>query len=357
MARETIGYTRLEWVCPNCKGKNPGSEKVCTTCGAPQPENVAFQNPDKDELIQDEKEIEKAKTGPDIHCPYCGTRNPAGATTCKQCSGDLKGAMQRASGNNLGGLNQQTVKQVKCPSCGSNNPENTLRCAQCGAPLTPSASSSGQDKGNKKIPVWGYILMGFFILTMISCGVWFINKITQRSDVTGVVQSVSWQRSIEIEKYGPVNKDDWKDSIPAGANIGSCNWKVHHTQDEPAENAEKVCSEPQKIDKGNGYSEVVQECQYEVKEEYCEYTIDEWHKSNEVNASGTNLNPYWPDLNIVDNQQREGRRSESYSVYLTGEGKNYQYHPDSTAFSQFSTGSSWIIVVDGFDNIISIRAR
>ena len=91
MARKPIGYTKLIWICPNCQTRNPGTEKTCVTCGSPQPIDVSFIQADREDLINKEEDILRAKRGADIHCPYCGTRNAADAKICSQCGGDLTG--------------------------------------------------------------------------------------------------------------------------------------------------------------------------------------------------------------------------------------------------------------------------
>lgn len=99
--RVTKGVIELEWVCPNCDSRNRGSKKACENCGAPQPENVKFQRPSEEKIITDEKVVAAAKSGADIHCGFCGTRNPVTATTCSQCGGDLKEGMARQAGQVL----------------------------------------------------------------------------------------------------------------------------------------------------------------------------------------------------------------------------------------------------------------
>ena len=89
MARKKLGHIELQWTCPNCNGINPGPEKTCGNCGAPQPEDVEFEQADRQELITDEEKITKAEAGADIHCPYCGTRNPTGTEVCNNFGGDL----------------------------------------------------------------------------------------------------------------------------------------------------------------------------------------------------------------------------------------------------------------------------
>ena len=135
MTKKTVGYVDLEWTCPNCGGRNPGVNKKCATCGFAQPENVQFEQSAQDTLITDTAKIEAAKSGPDIHCPYCGTRNPAGSDRCKQCAGDLTGAKARESGRVVGGMRKEPAPPVKCPSCGTENPATAQKCANCGAVL------------------------------------------------------------------------------------------------------------------------------------------------------------------------------------------------------------------------------
>jgi len=89
MARKELGHIELHWQCPNCDGINQGREETCSSCGAPQPEDVEFKQFSHQELLKDQKLIERAKAGADIHCAYCGTRNPAKAQTCSQCGSDI----------------------------------------------------------------------------------------------------------------------------------------------------------------------------------------------------------------------------------------------------------------------------
>ena len=89
MARKSKGFIELEWTCPNCETRNKGSEKTCVNCGAPQPENVQFEAPSEKKFVADEQASELKKRGADIHCGFCGTRNPSTAVACSQCGGDL----------------------------------------------------------------------------------------------------------------------------------------------------------------------------------------------------------------------------------------------------------------------------
>src|SRR5512136_1212296 len=94
MPQETVGFVNLEWTCKCCGSKNPGTTKICSSCGNVMSETDKFELPAQQELIKDEAVIAKAERGPDVTCKYCGARNVADAKTCSQCSADLTEASE-----------------------------------------------------------------------------------------------------------------------------------------------------------------------------------------------------------------------------------------------------------------------
>src|SRR5512144_836698 len=133
-SRRTIGYIQNEWTCPNCGTRNKGGTKTCQNCGAPQPENIQFELPSEQKFVTDAEQIKAAAAGADIHCPFCGTRNPATAETCSQCGGDLVEGKRRESGQVMQAPPPQP-KVVKCGNCGAENPGTNAVCSNCGSPL------------------------------------------------------------------------------------------------------------------------------------------------------------------------------------------------------------------------------
>ncbi|MEJ5201646.1 MAG: zinc ribbon domain-containing protein, partial [Anaerolineales bacterium] len=254
MSKETLGYVRLVWVCPNCKTRNPGDQKTCSSCGSPQPENVAFEQDIEQKLLEDEKKIEQAKADADVHCGFCGTRNSATATVCVQCGGDLKEGKKRISGQIVGAFQSGGVqKQTQCPNCGEINPPNAQTCQKCGGPLAeisqPTAIPTPPVKQKRTIAIILALAALFLCGMLILLGINLFSK----SELVGTVRSVGWERAIEIEQFGPVTRQGWKDEIPNDAVIGSCRKQFHHTQSEPAPDAEKVCGTPYTIDRGTGF--------------------------------------------------------------------------------------------------------
>jgi DNA-directed RNA polymerase subunit RPC12/RpoP len=358
MPQETLGYVRLEWTCPSCSSRNPGPQKTCANCGAPQPENVEFEQAAEEQLITDQAEIARAAAGPDVHCPYCGTRNPAGAKHCKQCGGGLEEGQARATGRVVGAHRSQPAPPVACPACGASNPGTALKCAQCGAsiaqaPPQPTAPVASKSKGNKGLLVGCGVAIALALCAFF--GIALSGILTPATDAAGRVHTVAWTRTIAIEELAPVEHEGWRDEVPAGASVVSCQKEFHHTQQEPAPNAEKVCGTPYTVDEGSGYGKVVQDCEYRVYADWCRYTVNEWQEVEEVEAGGTDLNPYWPQVRLGAGQQ-EGRREEVYRVVFVGEDdKEYIYQTSNAAeFGRFQPGSRWALKVKG-STVVSVE--
>ena len=60
MAEKNLGYVELEWTCPSCNTRNPGSAAKCMQCAAPMPEEAKFDKAVEEKLITDEQQIAAA---------------------------------------------------------------------------------------------------------------------------------------------------------------------------------------------------------------------------------------------------------------------------------------------------------
>jgi ribosomal protein L40E len=356
MVKKTVGYVKLEWTCPRCGTRNPGPNKFCTGCGAPQPEDVEFVQAPQEHLIEDEAELARAQAGPDVHCPYCGSRNASGAKFCGSCGGDLAGAQARQTGRVVGAFQSGPAAPIICPSCGTKNPGDALTCSSCGAALTrpgapkPTPTARPAAGPRRKLPVIGIILGGIVLCVLAVAGVLLLGR---TEDLQGQVQDTQWTRSIVIEELGPVTLEDWQDRLPSDAQAATCSLKYRTTSDEPEAVSTEVCGTPYTVDTGGGYGEVVQDCTYEVYDQWCEYTAEEWHTLDTLTASGSDLNPYWPQLTLSESQ-RYGQESETYEVTFQTPKGVYDYTPtDIAEFSQFQTGSEWILRVNALGAVVS----
>jgi ribosomal protein L40E len=351
MTEETLGYVELEWTCEHCGAKNPGTRKTCAQCGAAMAESEEFEVPEQIELINDEKEIQQAKSRPpDIHCPYCGTRNLGDATRCKQCGGDLSGGDVRETGHVLGSAPGVAAREPTPVTPGRKADRVRRRPPE---PAQPAADKPSRRSGVPVLPL-------AILALVLACAVgFFFLFATKTSDVQAVVQDVTWTRSIAIEQLQQTAGEGWRDQIPPAARDVSCQPKLHHTQQEPVSDpnlpAKKVCGTPYIVDQGSGYGKVVRDCEYEVYADWCQYTYDEWKLFTTESTTGHDLNPYWPEISLRANQ-REGERTETYQVLFDADGKQYRYRVrDVAELTRFEEGSRWLLTVNALGGVTSVK--
>jgi predicted nucleic acid-binding Zn ribbon protein len=357
MARKTVGFVQLEWTCPRCQTRNPGPHKFCTACGGPQPSDVAFEQPAQEKLLTDAAEIARAKAGPDVHCPYCQNRNPAGAKFCGSCGGDLTSAEARRKGQVLGAHRAGPVAEVACPSCGSMNPGTALACMQCGAALArpESPKPAAVPAAGKRKATWiVWVGLGLAALCLFAL-VGALVRGARSTTRPAIVQSVRWERTIDIEGLVQVEAQAWQDEIPSGAQVSSCATELRSTSAEYVPGAQEVCGTPYTVDSGSGYGEVIQDCTYEVYDEYCTYAALDWQVIDTARLNGSNPYPDWPSLSLTADE-RAGASHESYTVVFSADGETITYAPgDAQSFQRFAPGSAWTLTVNGFGAITDLQ--
>jgi ribosomal protein L40E len=357
MARKSLGYIKLAWTCDRCDGENPGPRRFCNSCGAPQPPDVEFHQPAQAIFVTKPEELEAAKAGADVHCPYCNARNPATATFCGACGGGLEGAEVRQAGKVLGAYRTGAALPKICPSCGTHNTAAAVECAGCGDDLSPEPSSpkiEAQPAKPKKrglsIPVIIGAAVGCLALGGILWGL-----LGRSEEITATVSEVSWNRSIPIEILGEIEGEDWIDEIPSGAEIQFCETAYRYSQDEPAPGAVEVCGTPYTVDEGSGYGEVVQDCEYEVYDDRCTFTSIDWIVFDTLTVSGDDLSPAWPEAQLTSDQ-RFGEGQEDFEVTFKGADQTYRFSPGSESeFTRFAVGSSWNLTVNALGGITSLE--
>ena len=200
-----------------------------------------------------------------------------------------------------------------------------------------------------------WMVIGAVIAFVALCALLYFIFI-RTDEVRGTVQSVSWQLTIPIEFFGPVEYQDWEDQIPADGSILYCEDKYHHTQDQPADNSVEVCGTPYNVDTGSGFAEVVQDCEYEVYESFCEYTVDEWYVVDTAVSSGAGFNPQWPVPDLDDNQRLGDSPEEEYVIVFSTEGGSKRFVTSNfDLYKQAGIGTTWTLEVNQIDGVVSIE--
>lgn len=357
MTKKSLGYVELEWECPNCGGRNPGGVKVCTNCGTAQPEDVVFEQAAEERIIKDAEVIERAKVGPDIHCAYCGTRNPGDAETCSRCGADLSEGTRREAGQVVGAHKKGPAEDITCSYCGSVNPGTSRKCWNCGAnlelekpkPVKPKPEPTTRQRSTS--PLIFAVIGVVFIAACIGLFM-FLNR---TDDVQGRVSDYSWERSIVILGLAPVNREAWRDEIPGGADIRACRQEYRYTANQWRPNSVEVCGTPYTVDMGSGLGEVVQDCQYEVYDDLCEYSELQLLPVNTLILEGDDQNPQWPSVNLDPNEE-EGEREESYRITFSADGEQYVYRTDDVEeYQNFTLGSNWILKVNPLGGVTEVE--
>jgi ribosomal protein L40E len=368
MTRKTLGYVKLIWNCPNCGSRNPGPQKICSNCGSPQPDNVKFEQLPQAELITDQAEIAQATAGADVHCYYCGTRNSATAKVCSQCGADLTQAAARESGLVLDAPQPGPAQPLICPSCGTPNDLNASKCVQCGAVLTqpqPVSPQFAAPMPARKASFPPLVLIGgaVLLLGVIGACIFFLVLSGRTTDITGQVESVSWERRILVQQLVPVSGQDWQDELPPGAVVGSCSERQRGSESRFTGETREVCGTPYSVETGTGFGEVTQDCETEqiyeevpVYGDYCSYTATVWQTVPGPALTGNSLNAQWPQTSLLNSNQREAGREERYTVVFRAGDKNYTYTPrDFNEFQKLQIGSQWTLNVNTFGTITSIE--
>ena len=350
--RRTLGYIQNEWTCPNCGTRNKGGVKTCENCGAPQPENVQFELPPEQKFVADEASVSAAKAGADIHCPFCGTRNPATAKTCSQCGADLTEGKAREAGRVMQAppVSPQP-KIIKCDNCGTENPSSNSVCSNCGSPLPKIAAAAlapraavGPGAGRLLAPKkTNWLLIGGILAALAICCVVIGALFLPSKSVQATVVDVRWQTLVPVQEIRAVDHSNEAGSPPSDAYNVSCH-----------DESRDVC-EQKTIDRGNGYSEVVEECHTETQQ-YCSYTVDEWTTIQTYTLDGNDLRPVYDDPSISSGQ-RLGAESEELTVtFSTENGEQETYSPASVSeFQQFAPGSTWTLKLNALGSIVSVE--
>lgn len=198
------------------------------------------------------------------------------------------------------------------------------------------------------------LILGVGAICLIAAAVIFM-LLFRTEELIGRVESVQWERSIPIEALALVERQDWFDDIQSDAEVGTCQLEYRYTSDQPEPNSEEVCGTPYTVDTGSGFGEVVQDCVYEVYDDYCTYSVMDWQAFDILILTGSDLNPHWPDANLAEDQ-RQGEAEERYEVIFSSSEREYTYTTsDPVEFSHFTSGSSWTLSVNALGSVVSVE--
>lgn len=329
------------WDCTTCGSVgNLGHDRICPNCGNPRSEGVRFYLPEDEPTIQDPARLKAAQAGADWLCEYCGSSNAAQDAACNQC-GAAKGAARSQQA--------PTFAVDQTPRSGDNTSHQPT-------PPLPIARPAR----------WRKVLAGCFLVfafLVIILGY----LIFRTRELTVTVVGLRWERSIALEKYGPITEEDW--SVPEGGRILSQRREVHHVNhilDHYERRTREVSEEEQTgtrtyvcghKDLGNGNFEDVEctEPVYETRthtETYQDpvyrddpvyqtkyrYEINKWTPSRSPASSGTAGTPSWPAVTAASNERETGRTEKNTVLFKDEDGDDYALEFPLDQWQSFSPG-------------------
>jgi len=166
--------------------------------------------------------------------------------------------------------------------------------------------------------------------------------IVPTSSVQGTVTDIHWQTNVPVQEVSAVNYSNERGSPPSGAYDVSCH-----------DESKDVC-EQKTVDKGNGYSEVVEDCHTET-DQFCSYTVDEWKTIHTYTLDGTDLRPIYDDPSLASGQ-RLGDKSEDLKVTFSTSKGDKNYTPSTISeYQQFAVGSTWTLSLNVVGGVVDVK--
>jgi hypothetical protein len=292
-------------------------------------------------------------------CKYCGTRKLLGKTHrhCPNCGGP-----QDAEGRYFPPDSEKVAVQdhiyygldIRCPSCQFFNGRSAKHCGHCGGPLEAGQSATLKQAHAPAAPLpktRGKLILVAILAVATGLIAIIAGVLLWKKDTALVVTGHAWKREIQIESYSAARESRWCDELPAGA-TGVTRHREVRSRNKVADGED--CS-TRKIDNGDGTFKEKRECKPRYKEEpvyadKCDFSILRWKVSRTASASGNGMGdaPRWPEVKLAQTGscvgcEREGDRSEEYSVELSDEGKGTKgtCEFDENKWASFKVGSTW----------------
>lgn len=152
---------------------------------------------------------------------------------------------------------------------------------------------------------WKSILagvLGFGAITAIGVGIYEADKPVTSE---GIVQTVSWERTIYIQKRETVKKSGW--NVPKGGRVYDTSWEFKEFINVPSGKDQ------------NGNTTYKQEAKYATK---YYYEVDEWNNDREITTNaisdkrGDIVGPYWGEIGELSDDERIGRQEEAFYICI-----------------------------------------
>ncbi|HEU4539263.1 MAG TPA: hypothetical protein VFS00_34315 [Polyangiaceae bacterium] len=312
------------WDCRYCGSRKllGKSHRHCPSCGAPQQNAPRYFPADAEKVAVSDHVF----VGADVVCPTCRSTSSRAAKHCGSCGGPLEAAASVA-------VQADRVHPEGVAFVGG---------APGGAAPAPPAPPP---RRSPLVPV----LLGCGGLLAAGVVVFVLVFVFWKKDSSFEVVSRAWERTVAVERLGPVSESAWCKEMPPDAQGVRRTREQRSTNKVP--NGEDCAT--RKVDNGDGTFREKRECKPRYKEEpvydeRCSYTVNRWAVARtERSAGGEAPAPAWPEVRLgrageCVGCERAGARKETYTVKLAGEGgKVDECTFDAARWSAMRPKSRW----------------
>jgi hypothetical protein len=326
------------WDCAFCgTQKNLGkTHRHCPGCGAPQDPKARYFPEEADKVAVEDHVF----VGRDRQCAGCQAPMSAKASHCGTCGAPLESAAEVAL---------VTDPRVAPPASPAEGQAGVIAAASAANGEAKGSAKKKSTKGRDALVLGGFV-------SALAGGAAYLGW---TEDIPMQVVSRTWERTIEVEAFGKVERAAFCDELPSGAHVLSRARKVRGTR-EVADG--ETCSTT-RIDNGDGTFHEEESCRPRTKSEdvyadHCKYEINEWSTRRVARATGGGEQPRsWPEVGALREGtcvgcERRGKEREILEVRLKatapdedGKRAGGTCTVSAARFEQLRPGTRWSVPV------------
>ena len=322
MSQNDQGTYQMLWDCPFCgtSGLLGLDHRHCPACGAAQDEDKRYFPTEENKVtVQDH-----VYHGADKDCPACSTPNAAIAKHCVNCGSPM---------------DEAAAVKLKVEEPEPDPKEQTRKGRRKRSKLNDLPAK--KKKGLGVAGAIGCIALIVVIVVLVA--------IFWKKPVAIEVAGHTWERTIQVEQYGPKQEQAWCDQMPGSAYSVTRRQEVRSHDEVPDG---QTCTTKRR-DNGDGTFTEYQDCKPKTKrvpvhDDKCSYTVDRWAPSRRPVAGGALTDARaWPTAKLSKTGQcvgceREGHRSETYTVrYKSTGGDFFTCDWPEAKWAGIAVGSRW----------------
>ena len=324
MTSKDQGTYQMLWDCPYCgtKALLGLDHRHCPACGSAQDEGARYFPTDENRIAV----ADHVYHGADNDCPACSTPNAAIAKHCVNCGSPMDEAAQ--------------VKLKEEPEPEPDPKERNRKRRR-------KKKKNQEDAAGKKKKGLGVAgLIGCFGLLII---IVVLVAIFWKKPVAIEVAGHAWERSVQIEQFGPKQDAAWCDQMPSDAYAVSRREEVRDHDEVPDG---QTCTTKRR-DNGDGTYTEYQDCKPKTKrvpvyDSKCSFTVDRWQPSRKPTVGGDLDDARaWPEVKLSKTGEcvgceREGRKAQTYTVrYTSVDGDTFTCDWPEAKWAGLQVGSRW----------------